>query len=184
MEEGKTEELISWLKSILFALLVVLFCQQFLFMPVMVEGSSMLPTFQDDNRLIVAKTTAIDRFDVVVFHPSDSKELFIKRVIGIPGDHVAVKNGHLFINGEQQEEPFVNLTDENVIAGKATTDFSLEQLTGEFEVPAEHFFVLGDNRFNSTDSRMIGFIPETAVIGEATLTIFPFTEAGLVNKQH
>ncbi|AQQ53267.1 signal peptidase I [Planococcus lenghuensis] len=182
MEESKIDELIAWMKSILFALLVVLICQEFFFTPVIVEGSSMLPTFQDDNRLIIAKTTTIDRFDVIVFHPTGSEELYIKRIIGIPGDHIAVKDGSLFVNGKLQEEPFVNLANENVIAGKATGDFSLEQLTGKMEVPADHFFVLGDNRFDSTDSRIIGFIPEQSVVGEAKLTFFPFPEAGFINR--
>src|SRR4051794_30385270 len=104
MEETVKKEIISWIQSILFALAIVFICYQFLFVPTKVQGVSMLPTFEDGDRVIVSKISSIDRLDMIVFDAPDIEERYIKRVIGIPGDHVEMIEDVLYINGEVYDE--------------------------------------------------------------------------------
>ena len=160
-----------------------------------VEGSSMAPNLESGQHLIVNKLayTTIDlqifdwvpffdpdedsvhhlfgspgRGDVVVFQsPQDSKQDFIKRIIGVPGDLVEIRASTVFLNGRQLEEPY---TQGNT--GGCTTPCS-------WEVPEDSYFVLGDNRSGSSDSRMFGFVPEESVIGKALFSYWPLADADL-----
>lgn len=165
-------------------LFVVFFLiRQFLFMPVAVDGPSMEPTLQHGDRLILNKVSDPDRFDVVVFPaPDGSDALYIKRIIGAPGDSLEYRDGILYVNGNQVYEPYLEeLKALNPNWDEFIQDFSLADLTGESVVPEGHYFVLGDNRSNSKDSRSFGFITEEDLEGTANFRFFPFGKIGNVS---
>ena len=170
------KEIFSWIKSILLAVALVVICREFIFMPVTVDGESMLPTFEEENKVVVSKLTSIDRFDMVVFDAPDDEVLYIKRVIGLPGDTIEVKDEVLYVNGKAYKEEYVNRDYDGEIV---TGDFTLEEMTGSTKVPEGHYFVMGDNRLRSKDSRTFGFISDEAVEGEVKFRFFPFNEIGM-----
>lgn len=144
-----------------------------------VQGTSMQPTLQDGDRLYALRQKNVKRNDIVVLQAPDSpKELYIKRVIGMPGDTVAVKNEKLYINGEEQNQPYLD-TDfmkseiaeyakrQGVAEGSIqfTRDFSIDTLasTKSAKVPDGEYFVMGDNRLVSHDGRDFGFIKKSSI---------------------
>ena len=172
-----SEELFSWIASfaVSFAILALLFI--FVGKPFTVSGQSMYPTLHNNDRMLMSKLGDINRFDVVVLHAPDQDKEYIKRVIGMPGDTVEVKEGKLYINGQPVEQPFIN---KEILVNKTVyiDDFTLQELTGESKVPEGKYFVMGDNRGVSRDSRMIGFIDRTAIEGKAVFTIWPYNRIG------
>lgn len=138
----------------------------------------MEPTFEHQDRLLVNKRSEIQRFDMIVFDAPDSDSLYIKRVIGIPGDSIEVKNDVLYVNGEEIKEPYIEKNKDASPTDLITGNFTLQELTGETQVPDGKYFVMGDNRLYSKDSREFGFITEDSVIGEASFRYFPFNKIG------
>ena len=134
------------------------------------------PTLADGEILFVVKHLPIDRFDIVVAHEEDGNKDIVKRVIGMPGDTVEVKNGVLYINGKEVEQPFINTNNDKKTV--FIDDFTLKELTGEDKVPEGKYFVMGDNRGVSKDSRMIGFIDKSAIEGKAVFTVWPLNRIG------
>lgn len=171
-EEGR-KELISWVKSVAIALVLAVLIRQFLYTPVTVSGQSMEPTFEHDNRIVITKIHKIDRSDLIVFHSPFSEDDLIKRVIGLPGDVVIMKDDQLYINGERYEEEYVEANKEKIHEGQRLTD------NFEVEVPEGHYYVLGDNRLNSTDSRMIGFIDRKSIVGKVSFRFYPIKSIGI-----
>ncbi len=172
-------ELISIIKYVLVLLVVFFVVYQFFYAPVMVDGDSMEPTLQDGDYVLLNKFSDIERFDIVVFPPPDDEETqYIKRVIGMPGDTVEYRGDVLFIDGDPVEEPFLENAEEADFYSSG--DYSLLTLFGVEEVPAGQYFVLGDNRLNSRDSRSFGFIEEEAILGKASLRYWPLERFGLV----
>lgn len=186
-ENKKKNEWLDWIKALLLAFGLAFLVRMFLFAPIIVEGPSMFPTLHDRDQMIVNKLSYTigepERFDIVVFHAPTQKD-FIKRIIALPGEHVAVEDNTLYINGEEVEEPFLNEQKENLQSYQTlTNDFTLEQLPGNYDiVPEGHVFVLGDNRSNSTDSRMIGVVPMEELVGEASFVYWPFDRIHLIGK--
>lgn len=173
------QELLSIIKYVLVLLVVFFFTYKFLYAPVTVEGDSMEPTLSDGDFVILNKFSDIEHFDIVVFPPPDDKETqYIKRVIGMPGDRVEYHEDVLYINGDAVNEYFLDEAEET--AFYSSGDYSLLTLLGVEEVPAGQYFVLGDNRLNSRDSRSFGFVDEEAVIGKASLRYWPFDRIGLI----
>ncbi|GAB6258557.1 MULTISPECIES: signal peptidase I [Peribacillus] len=173
-------EVFSWLKAILFALMIVFICQQFLFTPVTVKGESMEPTYENDDRIVVAKIGKPERFDMVVFYAPDAEENYIKRVIGLPGDSVEMKDDVLYINGKKYKEPYLKTKKGEIPPEENLTEnFSLSDLLGKSKVPAGHLFVMGDNRRNSWDGRRFGFISEESLVGKVKFRIYPLNEMGV-----
>ncbi|MBN6889470.1 signal peptidase I [Cytobacillus horneckiae] len=169
------EDLISWMKTLLLALLIAFICRQFIFSPMTVKGESMSPTFEENNWIFVSKTSTIDRFDMVVFHAPEENEKYVKRVIGVPGDEIEMKDDILYVNGQAFEEPYVK-REYRLMVNTITADFTLNELTGKQTVPEGYYFVLGDNRQKSYDSREFGFIEEESLIGEVKFKIYPLNE--------
>ncbi len=136
-----------------------------------VKGKSMEPTLHGNDRLIVKKIHNIHtlkRFDIIVFKNKDDKsKLLIKRIIGLYGENIDIKDNIVFINGSKLSEPFL-INTSNIKANilKKKGEFSYKSLNG--------FFLLGDNRNISRDSRTFGLISEDNIIGKAVLTYFPF----------
>jgi signal peptidase I len=173
------QELFSLLKCFTFAFIIVIICRNFLFSPSVVHGESMSPTFENGNRVILSKIGDIKRFDMIVFHAPDQDANYIKRVIGLPGDTVSMKDDVLFINGKAYTESYLTKNKLEATTLKLTGDFTLEEETGEKTVPKDSLFVLGDNRLYSKDSRDFGFIKDESVIGKVVLCIYPLNEIGL-----
>lgn len=179
MQESTREEIYSWIKSLAFAFIIAILCRTFIFSPTTVHGESMEPTFQDQDRLIISKIAEIDRFDMIVFDAPDSDEHYVKRVIGLPGDSVEMKDDILYINGKAMNEPYLEENKETALLDKLTGDFTLEEITGEVKVPERTFFVMGDNRLYSKDSRYFGFISEESILGEVKFRFYPLRGIGL-----
>ena len=157
------------------ALLVAFVIKTFLLQAFYIPSLSMAPTLKVNDRVLVNKLSYdlhdVHRGDLVVFESppnegSQTKDL-IKRVIGLPGETVESRDGQILINGQVLEEPYL---------GPDVTTGPLEKIT----VPAEHLWVMGDNRPNSRDSRFFGAIPESLVIGRAFIRVWPVTAIGLL----
>jgi signal peptidase I len=141
--------------------------------PFHIPTESMVPTLMVKDRLLVNKFiyrfTEPERRDIVVFQSVESADQdLIKRVVGLPGDEIAVRNGKLFVNGEPQKEPYTN---------KKLPDVSF---FAQRTVPKGHVFVMGDNRSNSQDSRVFGPLPKKNIEGEAFLRFWPPGRIGLL----
>lgn len=151
-------------------ILVIILIRTFIFTPVIVNGDSMLDTLHDGDVMILDKIgmriNGIKRFDIVVIDTSNTK--IIKRVIALPGEKIKIdEDGIIYINGEVLEEDYgkeriknSGIAKEEIILGK------------------DEYFVLGDNRNNSVDSRMIGIINKKQILGYTTFTIYPFNRIG------
>ncbi|WP_314451387.1 signal peptidase I [uncultured Granulicatella sp.] len=167
----------SWIWSFIVAFIIVGGVYFFLGRPFTVSGASMYPTLHNGDRMVLSKVGDIHRFDVVILKAPDENVEYIKRVIGMPGDTIEMKSGVLYINGKKVDQPFIN-TEALAKQTVFMDDFTLESLTGESKVPEGKYFVLGDNRGVSKDSRMIGFIDRSAIEGKAVFTIWPFGRIG------
>ncbi|WP_314355128.1 signal peptidase I [uncultured Granulicatella sp.] len=171
------EELLSWITSFAISLVILALFLVFVGKPFTVSGQSMYPTLHDSDRMFMSKLGDIKRFDIVVLQAPDQDKEYIKRVIGMPGDTIEVKDGKLYINGQVVDQPFINT---ELLMNKTVyiDDFTLQELTGELKVPEGKYFVMGDNRGVSKDSRMIGFIERSAIEGKAVFTIWPLNRIG------
>ncbi len=170
----KRNELFDWVKAIIIALIIGFIIRAFIISPIIVDGPSMEPTLYDRDQMIVNKFNYHfndpERFDIVIFHATEDKD-YIKRVIGLPGEHVEIKDNELYINDVKKEEYFLQTANEPII----TADFDLSSLPGEYDViPENKVLVLGDNRNNSTDSRIIGLVNIEEIVGKASLVYWPF----------
>ena len=156
-------------KNILSYVLVIgiaLLIKFFIFLPIRVNGTSMEPNLKDGDIMILNeigyRINGVKRFDIVVVN-SDGEKI-IKRVIGLPGETLEYRNGTLYINNEEVIENFPH---------GETNDFSLSELNID-KIPKDYYFVMGDNRGNSKDSRVIGVIHKSKILGKTNLIIFPF----------
>ncbi|TWI56143.1 signal peptidase I [Halalkalibacter nanhaiisediminis] len=176
--DTKKNEWLEWGKAILVAIVLAAIVRAFLFTSYEVQGESMVPSVYDGERFIINKIgygfSEPNRFDLIVFHANEEDD-YIKRVIGLPGDKVEVKNDVLYINNEPVDEPFLEQRKEGLGSQPYTNDFAIPEV-----VPEGHVFVLGDNRPNSLDSRRIGFIPNDKIVGKVDLRFWPIAEAGVV----
>ncbi|HLR60738.1 MAG TPA: signal peptidase I [Pseudogracilibacillus sp.] len=176
----KKSELFDWIKAIVIAVVIAFVVRAFIISPIIVDGPSMEPTLYDSDQMIVNKFNYLfndpKRFDIVIFHATEEKD-YIKRVIGLPGEHVEVKNNELYINNTKEDEYFLNSGEGPI----ETADFDLESLPGKYkEIPENKVLVLGDNRNNSTDSRIIGLIDIDEIVGKASFIYWPFERVRFV----
>lgn len=181
----KKNELWEWIKALLIAVILAAVIRYFLFAPIVVDGLSMMPTLKDQDRMIVNKLSykigQPDRFDIIVFHAPEQKD-YIKRIIGLPGDTIEYKNDTLYVNGKAYKEPYLNEYKKQVNDGPLTDDFTLaETPVGRVTVPEGELFVMGDNRRFSKDSRHIGSIPMSKVIGKTSIVYWPIKDAHIVS---
>ena len=165
------------LEVVVLAFALFLFCYLLVFQPHKIDGRSMEPNFLDKEYLLTDKTKykilrqMPQRGDVVVFKaPTESDKEFIKRIIGLPGETVAIKEGKVYINGTMLEEKYLP-------ESLSTSGGFFLQDGQEIIVPEGKFFVLGDNRPNSSDSRYWGFIGIKDIVGRAWLVYWPIREA-------
>ena len=175
-------EFLEWGKAIVIALAIVFIIRIFFFTPIVVDGASMEPTLQDDDRMIVTKLGEPKRFDVVVFHATEEQD-FVKRVIGLPGDRIEYKGDTLYINDTPYEEPYLDEAKKEVKEGVLTNSFTLRDTPVQSDVvPEGHLFVMGDNRRNSKDSRHIGAIPIDEVVGTTKFVFYPIQKIKVIDN--
>ena len=158
----------DWIVPIISAAVIYLLLNKFVFFNVEVPTGSMIPTINIDNRAVVTRIHNLDnlkRGDVIVFYSDELKERLVKRLIGLPGDKIEIKNGVVFVNGEQLQEDYVKNKD----------DYDSK---GSFEVPKGKYFFLGDNRPKSNDARFWNnhYIDSSALEGKAQFIFYPFSE--------
>src|SRR5215469_972745 len=161
----------AWMRDLLISLGISAFIIVFLYQPVKVEGTSMMPSLDDQERIFINKFVyriePIQRGDIVVFrYPRDPAKSFIKRVIGVAGDHVRIVDGHVFLNGRMLEE--------NYVPGV----YQDERSYPEIVVPPDYYFVLGDHRSLSNDSRDFGPVDASYIYGKAVFGYWPVDKVG------
>lgn len=167
----------NWIAPVIFAIIMVLIVQKFLFQFYVISGDSMNPTLENGDRIIVDKVNSevenIKRNNIILFDSSNN-EPYVKRVIGTPGDKLLIKNNELYLNGTKQNEKYLKGDYDQI-------DFELQDLNGITFIPDNHLFVLGDNRNNSLDSRTIGLISDEDIIGKVQVRVYPFNEINVSN---
>ncbi len=162
-----------WVRDLIISLAISAFIIIFIYQPVKVEGVSMMPLLEDQERIFVNKFVyrlePIEHGDIVVFHyPRDPSKSYIKRVIGIAGDRVRIEGGQVYVNDEPLEESYVP---------PAYTD---AQPYAEITVPPNYYFVLGDHRSKSSDSREFGPVHQSYIYGKAVFGYWPVDKLGRV----
>jgi signal peptidase I len=164
---------LSWVRDLAFSVLIAVILIVFIYQPVKVEGTSMMPTLTDQERIFTNKFTyhfglgSIERGDMVVFwFPLDPSKSYIKRVIGVPGDTVYIDAGQVFVNGHALNESYV------------PEDYHDRVSWEEHRVPPNEYFVLGDHRSSSSDSRTWGFVKRDAIYGKAVFVYWPLKNMG------
>ena len=160
---------------VLIIVIVVLF-RSFIATPVRVNGASMETTLYDSDILILNKINKnYERFDVVVISKKvvGKKTKLVKRIIGLPGESIEYKDNKLYIDGKEVEDVSVS----------RTSNFSIKELYGLDTIPDDYYFVMGDNRNNSLDSRdlRVGLIKKSEIIGTTSIRLFPFNKIGKFN---
>ncbi|HZS98360.1 MAG TPA: signal peptidase I [Terriglobales bacterium] len=169
--QRKTPVLAVWLRDLVISLAISAFIIVFLYQPVKVEGTSMMPSLDDQERIFVNKFVyrwePIERGDIVVFrYPRDPSTSYIKRVIGVAGDVIRIDAGQVYVNGEQLEEDYV------------PPIYADERSYPETVVPAHSYFMLGDHRSMSRDSRDFGSVKESLIYGKAVFGYWPMDKLG------
>lgn len=150
-------------------IVLIVLIRTFIATPVRVNGSSMMPTLYNKDILLLTKSNRnIKRFDIIVINYGD--ERLVKRVIGLPGEHIKYVNNQLYVNGELVEEPFFTTPISN---------FDIKSL-GYNVVPEHHYLVLGDNRMESKDSRYFGTISIDDIVGKTSFRLYPFNKFGKI----
>ncbi|MCL1630743.1 signal peptidase I [Sporolactobacillus sp. CPB3-1] len=184
-QDKKRSETFAWFRAIALAVLIVIIVRTFILGNYIVDGPSMEPTLDNGDRLIVNKInyrfSEPKRFDVVIFHATRTDD-YVKRVIGLPGDTIQYKNDQLYVNGKPVDEPFLKQEKRAMLTGQLTWDFSLKELTGKERVPEGMLWVMGDNRQNSTDSRVFHFVSEKKVVGKVDLRYWPLKHFGAIHR--
>lgn len=165
----------TWVRDLALSVFIALVVILFLYQPVKVEGTSMMPSLEDQERVFINKFLyrfrfgEVERGDTVVFwFPGDPTKSYIKRVIGLPGDRVEIRSGHVLVNGRMLDEPYV------------PEEYRDRATVGPVLVPEDHFYVLGDHRSSSNDSRSWGPVPRAAIYGKAVFAYWPPEKAGIV----
>ena len=161
----KAKKVLKEILPYIIIILVVVTIRTFFFTPIVVSGSSMEPTLKNKNIMILNKVAKIDRYDIVVIRSKKSKEVLIKRVIGLPGEEIEIKNGTIYIDGKKID---TNHKDE------ITSDYP------PTKIKDDEYFVLGDNREVSADSRLFGTFNKKEIKGTTRLRLFPINKFGFV----
>ncbi len=180
MEEQKKSK--SWLlgqkeniRTIIIAVILAVLLRTFIIEPRYIPSASMEPTLQIKDRIIVEKLSSFlrppQRGEILVFYPpkspliEDSSKAYIKRVIGLPGELIAIHDGQVFVNGKALTEPYIS----------EPIDYSLAP-NFEIRIPEHSLWMMGDNRNNSYDSHVWGFLPEQNIVGRAVFRFFPIDQ--------
>ncbi|MGH9406005.1 MAG: signal peptidase I [Terriglobia bacterium] len=163
-----------WLRDLILSLLVAFIVIVFLYQPVQVEGTSMMPEIYNHERIFINKFVyrfePIRRFDIVVFHyPLDPAKSYIKRVVGLPGEWLRIQDGRVYVDGKALAESFI------------PPSYLDHDTYPRVYIPAAHYFVLGDHRDDSNDSREWGTVDRKYIYGKAVFVYWPFSQIGTLN---
>jgi signal peptidase I len=174
IQPGHANTLVLWTRDLLIAVVASVFMILFLYQPVRVEGTSMLPRLEDHDRLFINKFVyhfeAIQRGDVVVFrYPRDPEKSYIKRVIAVPGDRLRIDRGDVILNGRRLPEPYV------------PDEYRDSRSFPEIVIPPDYYYMMGDHRSISSDSREFGPVGRDLIYGKAAFVYWPTRDAGVVN---
>jgi len=166
---------IAWTRDLMISVVLAVLVILFLYQPVKVEGTSMMPALVDQERIFINKFVykygigEVSRGDLVVFwFPGDPTKSYIKRVIGLPGDRVEVDGGAVLVNGSPLKEEYV------------PDEYRDRISMSEFRVGPEEYFVMGDHRSSSNDSRSWGAVPRNYIYGKAVFIYWPLQKLGVV----
>ena len=167
-------ELRAWTRDLLLAIGLAMVIIIFLYQPVKVEGTSMAPLLSDQERIFINKFVyrfePIARGDVVVFwYPLDRSKSFIKRVVGLPGETVEIRQGRVYVDGKRLQEPYL------------PPRFSDTTTYGAVRVPDDEYFVMGDHRSSSNDSRVFGPVASRYIYGKAVFAYWPMERFGVIS---
>jgi signal peptidase I len=162
-----------WIRDLVISLAISAFIIVFLYQPVKVEGTSMMPSLEDQERIFVNKFVyrlePIERGDIVVFrYPRDPSKSYIKRVIGVAGDHIRIDSGQVYVNGQPLDEDYV------------PPAYADTRSYPDTVVPPDSYFVLGDHRSMSNDSRDFGPVNQSYIYGKAVFGYWPMDKLGRV----
>lgn len=167
---------VSWLRDLSLSVVIAIVVILFLYQPVKVEGTSMTPTLVNEERIFINKfvyrfgLADISRGETVVFwFPQDTTKSYIKRVIGIPGDTIEVRDGTVYVNGRPLAESYVQAESRDHVSMRPTV------------IPADQYFVLGDHRSSSNDSRSWGMVPRSYIYGKAVFAYWPLDRLGVLH---
>jgi len=173
---SQASAILHWLRDLTLSVVIAMVVILFLYQPVKVEGTSMMPALVDQERIFINKFVyrfpfgEIHRGDMVVFwFPHDPTKSYIKRVIGMPGDRIEIDSGAVLVNGQRLDEWYV------------PADYRDDISMPPEMVPAEEYFVLGDHRKSSNDSRMWGTVPRRDIYGRAVFVYWPFDRIGVLH---
>jgi signal peptidase I len=171
---GRAPGMHPWLRDLIISVLIAAFIIVFLYQPVRVEGTSMLPMLEDQDRLFINKIAYrvgdIHQGDVVVFeYPRDHTKSYIKRVIGLPGDHLRIDHGFVYVNGVRLTESYVPARYED------------DRSEAEMVLPPHEYFLMGDHRSISSDSREFGPVDRNLIYGKAVFVYWPMEQVGVVH---
>ncbi len=179
MGPNKTEPVNEWkgfIKQIFITVIVVFILISFVAQPTTVDGHSMYPTLHDKDQLIIEKVSALfvgyHRYDIIVFpYAQDESKYYIKRIIGMPGETIDIEDGGIQVDGKPLLEPY---------GFEYIRDFGSQ--TYPIQVPEGHYFVMGDNRNHSKDSRYkdVGLIDASTIVGKGFLRLYPFKDFGII----
>jgi signal peptidase I len=163
----------SWLRDLVVSIVISAFIIIFLYQPVRVEGTSMLPMLEDQDRLFINKIAYrvgdIHQGDVVVFqYPRDHTKSYIKRVIGLPGDDIRIEHGRVYVNGKLMKEPYV------------PSRFTDDRSQPEMVLGPNRYWLMGDHRSISSDSRDFGPVDRDLIYGKAAFVYWPMEQVGVV----
>jgi len=166
---------LAWLRDLAISFVLAVVLIVFIYQPVKVEGTSMMPLLTDQERIFINKFTyrfgidEVRRGDLVVFHfPMDRSKSYIKRVVGVPGDLVEIREGTVYVNGQALVEEYV------------PEMYRDRQSYSPITVPPDHYYVLGDHRNSSNDSRAWGTVAREQIYGKAVFVYWPLEKAGPV----
>src|SRR5215813_11208593 len=171
-QQAAWQSLRTWILDLALCFVVLFLIGVFLYQPVKVEGGSMEPGLEDQERIFINKMVyrfeSIERGDIVVFrYPRDTRKSFVKRVIGLPGDRIRIASGHVYVNGVPLQEPYV------------PDDYQDARSYADTVVPNNAYFVLGDHRSMSNDSREFGFVMRSYIYGKAVFGYWPMEKVGV-----
>ena len=159
------KEKIKEISPYVLIVVVIVVIRIFIATPVKVDGDSMYNTLNDNDIVLLSKLSSIDRFDIIVLKETDNNATIIKRVIGMPRDKIKIRNNKIYINNKIIEDEY---------AYGETSDYD------EITLGDDEYFVLGDNRLISKDSRYFGAIKKSDIKGKAVFRLFPFTKFGSI----
>lgn len=177
-------ELLDLVRIVLICFVIVFICTNFIFKPVKVEGVSMYPTLEDEeygfSNIFSSLINDFNRFDVVVVNGvQTAHDNWVKRIIALPNETIEYKSNKLYINGKHIEEPFLN--DEYMKSQTNQGQSLFTQDFGPITLNDNEYYLMGDNRLVSHDSRVVGAFDEDDIISKSILVLYPFNKIGIVN---